>query len=280
MALCLAFRHDDITRFLISRKGLFRIYPSGPLFTENKFALFGIESTGGYHAAKLKLYEAFLAKSGNLANLNILRMLNVAYVISPEPLENPALKLLKTGTLQLVTGPIMAYVYSLQGAAQRAWFAERVTAIKSDEALYAKLVDEHAASGEVYIDGSLWTGTRTFAGAAVTSLDAKPESLVLKVSAEAEAFLVVSEIYYPLRWKVKVDGRNASILKVNGLFRGVIIPAGSREVHFSYDRSGFEAGRWISFAAFAMAILMVAGGVLKRVVYSRNVYHKTRGEME
>ncbi len=258
-----AFRHDEITRFLVSRKGLFRIYPAGPLFAENKFALFGIESTGGYHPAKLKSYEEFLAKTENLASLNILRMLNVGYVITPEPVANPSLELVKTGSLQLANGPVQVYVYSLKGSTPRAWFAGRVTGLKNEEALFARLLDDPAASGEAYVDGSLWTGSRSFAAATVTSLDAQPESMILKVSAPGEAFLVVSEIYYPLRWKVKVDGRDASMVKVNGLLRGVVVPAGSREVCFFYDRSGFETGRKISLGVFVLALLLIAGGVLE-----------------
>jgi uncharacterized membrane protein YfhO len=86
----------------------------------------------------------------------------------------------------------------------------------------------------------------------------------VKVAAPGDAFLVVSEIYYPLRWKVKIDGKEASMVKVNGLLRGVVVPAGSREVRFQYDRSGFETGRWISLGAFVVALLMVAGGVIGR----------------
>ncbi|NMW17845.1 MAG: hypothetical protein HKK66_02235 [Chlorobiaceae bacterium] len=258
-----AFRHDDITRFLASRKGLFRIYPAGPLFTENKFALFGIESAGGYHPAKLKLYEEFLAKTGNLASLNILRMLNVAYLITPEPVAHPSLEPVKTGSLQLANGPVMVYVYSLKGSTPRAWFAGRVSGLNSEEALFSRLLDDHASSGEAYVDGSLWTGSRTFSAATVTSLVALPESMILKVSAPGEAFLVVSEIYYPLRWKVSVDGKPASMARVNGLLRGVVVPAGSREVRFMYDRSGFETGRRISLGAFTAAMLLIAGGLLE-----------------
>jgi len=257
-----AFRHDDITRYLASQKGPFRIYPAGPLFGENKFALFGIESAGGYHPAKLKIYEEFLAKTGNLASINILRMLNVGYIISPAPLLHPALELLKTGPLQLASGPVTVYLYRLQGTAPRAWFAGRVSAIQSDEELFVRILDEKAPAGEAYVDGSLWSGTRTFAAATVTSLDTKAESMTLKVSVPAEAFLVVSEVYYPLRWKVVVDGKAASMVKVNGLLRGVIIPPGSREVRFQYDRSGFETGRNVSLAAFLVALLMMAGGLL------------------
>lgn len=256
-----AFQPDDITRFLESQKGPFRIYPAGPLFTENKFALSGIESAGGYHPAKLKIYEEFLAKTNNLASLNILRMLNVAYVVSPVPLSHPDLLLVKTGLMQLAAGPVPVYVYALQGALPRAWFAGRVTAVQSDEELFARLLNDKSPLGESYVEASLWSGSRTFSSATVTSLDAKPESMRLKVSVPGDAFLVVSEIYYPLRWKAKVDGREANIVKVNGLLRGVMIPAGSREVLFYYDRSLFETGRKISLGAFCAALLLIAGGM-------------------
>ena len=259
-----AFQPDDITRYLAAQRGPFRIYPAGELFTENKFALFGLESVGGYHPAKLKIYEEFLAKTGDLASLNVMRMLNVGYIITSQPIEHPAFELVKTGILQLASGPVTASVYRLQHTVPRAWFAGRVIGVNSNEELFTRILDDQAPAGVAYIDGSQWRGARTFAAATVTSLDAKAESMVVKVAAPGESFLVVSELYYPLRWKVKIDGREASMVKVNGLLRGVVVPAGSREVRFSYDRSGFETGRWISLGAFGVALLMVAGGVIGR----------------
>ncbi len=259
-----AFQPDDITRYLAAQKGPFRIYPAGPLFTENKFALFGIESVGGYHPAKLRIYEEFLAKTENLASLNVMRMLNVGYIISPQPVEHPAFELVKTGILQLASGPVTAFVYRLQQTVPRAWFANRVTAMNSNEELFARILDDQAPAGEACVDGSLWRGARTFAAATVTLLNATAETMVVKVSAPGDAFLVVSEIYYPLRWKVTVDGRQAAMVKVNGLLRGVVVPSGSREVRFTYDRSGFETGQRISLGAFAAALLMVVGGVIGR----------------
>ncbi|MEI6848078.1 MAG: hypothetical protein WCK32_08640 [Chlorobiaceae bacterium] len=257
-----AFQHDEITRYLESQQKPFRVYPAGPIFAESKFALFGIESVGGYHPAKLKLYEEFLAKTGNLASLNILRMLNVAYVISPLPLGHPELVLVKTGLMQLVSGPETVNIYRLQRTVPRAWFAERVTAVKNDEELFNRLLTDELPPGQAFVDASLWTGSRTFSPATVTSLDIKPEIMRIKVVAPRDAFLVVSEIFYPLRWKVKVDGRETSIVKVNGLLRGVIIPAGSREVCFYYDRSVFETGQKVSLFAFVATLLLVAGGIV------------------
>ncbi len=259
-----AFQPDDITRYLAAQQRPFRIYPAGPLFAENKFALFGIESVGGYHPAKLKLYEEFLAKTENLSSINVLRMLNVGYIVSPAPLGHPSLELVKTGTLQLASGPVTAYVYRLQQTAPRAWFANRVIAVNNNDELFARILDDEASAGVAYVDDSLWRGANTFASATVTSLDAKAETMIVKVATPGEAFLVVSELYYPLRWKVKIDGRSAAMIKVNGLLRGVVVPAGSREVRFYYDRSGFETGRWISLGAFVVALLMVVGGVIGR----------------
>ncbi len=256
-----AFKPDYITRYLAAQKGPFRIYPAGSLFAENKFSLFGIESVGGYHPAKLKLYEKFLAKTENLSSINVLRMLNVGYIVSPAPLGHPALELVKTGTLQLASGPVTAYVYRLQQTAPRAWFASRVIAVNNNEGLFSRILDDEMPAGIAYVDGLLWRGASTFASATVTSLDAKAEAMVVKVAAPGEAFLVVSELYYPLRWKVQIDGRSVAMIKVNGLLRGVVVPSGSREVRFYYDRSGFETGRWISLGAFVVAMLMVVGGV-------------------
>ena len=44
--------------------------------------------------------------------------------------------------------------------------------------------------------------------------------------------------------------------------RGVRIPAGQHELTFTYDRSDFNKGRTISFAAFGIALLMLVGGVV------------------
>jgi len=88
------------------------------------------------------------------------------------------------------------------------------------------------------------------------------ESMTLKVSAPSEAFLVTSEIFYPLRWQAILDGRPVFTKEVNGLIRGVQIPAGEHELTFTYDRSDFDKGRYVSLAAFGVALLMLVGGVV------------------
>ena len=257
-----ALSPDDVTSFLSSQKGPFRIYPIGPLFGENKFALSGIESVGGYHPAKLRNYEEFLQRTENLSSLAALRMLNVSYVVSPAEVQHPDLELVKQGTLRLVSGDVPAWVYRLKAGCPRAWFATTVTGVQSRDDLFAKVLQDGSDCRSVYVDGAEWQGTRRFAEGTITAMQRTAESMTLKVSAPSEAFLVTSEIFYPLRWQAILDGRPAFTLEVNGLIRGVQIPAGEHELTFTYDRSDFDKGRYISLAAFGVAVLMVVGGVV------------------
>ena len=257
-----ALAPDDVTSFLASQKGPFRIYPVGPLFGENKFALSGIESVGGYHPAKLRNYEEFLRRTENLSSLAALRMLNVRYVVSPAEVQHPDLEPVKQGTLRLVSGDVPAWVYRLKAGCPRAWFATTVTGLSSRDDLFTQVLQDGSNCRSVYVDGAEWQGTRRFAEGTIQSMQRTAESMTLKVSAPSEAFLVTSEIFYPLRWQAILDGRPAFTLEVNGLIRGVQIPAGEHELTFTYDRSDFDKGRHISLAAFGVAVLMVAGAVV------------------
>lgn len=44
--------------------------------------------------------------------------------------------------------------------------------------------------------------------------------------------------------------------------RGVRIPAGEHALVFACDRSDFDKGRYVSLAAFGVAVVMVVGGVV------------------
>lgn len=257
-----ALAPDDVTSFLASQKGPFRIYPVGPLFGENKFVLSGIESVGGYHPAKLRNYQEFLQRTENLSSLAVLRMLNVRYVVSPAEVQHPDLEPVKQGTLRLVSGDVPAWVYRLKANCPRAWFATTVTGLSSREDLFVQVLQGGSDCRSVYVNGTEWQGTRRFAEGTITAMQRTAESMTLKVSAPSEAFLVTSEIFYPLRWQASLDGRPVFTKEVNGLIRGVQIPAGEHELTFTYDRSDFDKGRNISLVAFGVAVLMVVGGVV------------------
>lgn len=272
-----ALSGDEITAFLAARPGTFRIYPAGPLFPENKFSIAGIESTGGYHAAKLGVYEALLARTDNLLNIDILRLLNVGYIVSPVPVDDPALIPVKAGMLRLVTGEQPVAVYRLSGAMPRAWFArEARSAASSGAAIDSVMAGGSLAARTVWTTGGPWQGSRRFAEGRILSFSRSAESMTITADADGDALLVVSEVYYPRRWKLSVDGKGGDALRVDGAIRGVQVPKGTHTVRFTYDRSLFDRGRAASMAAIAASILMAAGGPLSGALSSRRKSTKTR----
>ncbi len=253
-----AFSADGVTGFLNDEPGVFRIYPVGPLFGENKFSVFGIQSTGGYHPAKLQVYDEMLRVSENLADIELLRMLNVRYVVSPSPLDHPALDPVHDDELFLVRGPVGVRIYRLSGAMERAWFVREGKAVEHGKEVYRELLGGGVdIAGEALIEGAPWEGRRMFGEGRVSSIEVVPEKIVLSVHADGEAFLVLSEVFYPLRWKVKIDDKEHRVFKVNGLLRGVMVPPGEHEVVCSFDRGSFENGRKLSLAAFVVSLLLV-----------------------
>jgi uncharacterized membrane protein YfhO len=65
----------------------------------------------------------------------------------------------------------------------------------------------------------------------------KPGEYLLEAENDADAFLVLSEAYYP-GWSAEVDGKPAEVLPANHLIQAVRLPPGKHAVRFAY-RSRF-----------------------------------------
>ncbi|HZD10361.1 MAG TPA: YfhO family protein [Candidatus Binatia bacterium] len=85
----------------------------------------------------------------------------------------------------------------------------------------------------------------------------RPEEVVVATRSRAPTLLVLTDADYP-GWQATVDGEAATVNQVDGLFRGVFLPAGEHEVRFLYRSSSFGAGRWISAAALLAWLVVTA----------------------
>lgn len=77
-----------------------------------------------------------------------------------------------------------------------------------------------------------------------------------EISLEVESkggLLVLSDLYYP-GWRVKINGRDESVLKVFGLLRGVPIKSGRSDVVFTYRPVSLYIGIIISAVTFVLWI--------------------------
>ena len=81
-------------------------------------------------------------------------------------------------------------------------------------------------------------------------------------------YVVLSEIYYPLGWKAKVDGKVTEINRVNYTLRGVKIPGGTKTIELYYDLESFKTLSLVSIAS-SFSILLLFFGFIYLSVFKR-----------
>jgi len=223
----------------------FRVWNTASL-EESKTSYYH-KSIGGYHPAKLGIYDDLMAYQLNgRPNMGVVNMLNAKYVIQQQGNETVAMK--NPGALgnawfvrsvKFVNGPVEE-MKALTG------FDPKDTAI-TDEKNKALVTAFTAPDSTDYIR------MKTFDNDAIS----------YESSSTGNRVAVFSEVYYK-DWKATIDGKPADYFKVNYVLRGMVIPAGKHTVEFKFEPSIYFMGRNISNIATALLMLLM----LVFIVYS------------
>jgi uncharacterized membrane protein YfhO len=83
---------------------------------------------------------------------------------------------------------------------------------------------------------------------------ARSEGGRVEVRAEGPGLLVVAQGYDP-GWSARVDGRPATVVRVDHAQLGVVLPAGLHHVALRYRARGLVAGTWLAAAGAALLAL-------------------------
>ncbi len=260
------FSEDEIIRFLKSdSNGPFRIYPVGPWFAESRFRAFDIESVGGYHPAKLNNYNTFLTETKNASTLALIKMLNARYLVSPQQLAFQGISQVKTGKLISSRGLANAFVYRVEGDIPRAWFVAKVENMSATKNIYPRLQNPDFDPYRVSFVAQHDEIAGEYSPGVVLSSEYDLHRITLTAQTEGEAFLVLSEVYYPLRWRARIDDEETEIYEMNGFMRGIQVPAGTHEITLWYDRGYFKKGILVSLFSLVLGLsAIVAGFILQR----------------
>ena len=107
----------------------------------------------------------------------------------------------------------------------------------------------------VILEGQPAASTTSSAGGeAWIEPNSDPGRVVVHVSAEGEAWLVLSDVWYP-GWRALVDGTEVEVLKGDYLFRAVQVPGGSHIVTFVYSPWSFPLGLVLSLVAWPCVLI-------------------------
>ena len=174
------------------------------------------------------VFDSYSADVFKHMGANILLLSND---VSPSDLSAKDLGLLIKGT--------QFSAYSISGAHGRLYFAERARQYQPGRDLPNQIISiSRGTDALAVVEGmgnpvpEVIPEVPSAIGKAVFEVDDTEEVLV-RTECPLEGLLVLRDSWYP-GWMAIVEGKKVPILRVNGCFRGVIVPAGEHKIRFLY----------------------------------------------
>lgn len=116
----------------------------------------------------------------------------------------------------------------------------------------------------VVVGGDVGDPPSTSGRGSVDVLNYRPESVSLRVATDEDGLLVLTDTFYP-GWEATVGGNPAPVRQVDGLFRGVFLPAGEHEVDFSFRPNSFRRATLLSWVGIVLVIGIAVWSQSKRL---------------
>jgi hypothetical protein len=231
----------------------------------------GIPVVFGYHGNQLANYDR-LAGGGpeypQMGNPNFWKLANIRYFLtnSPDSMGIPGLKLV-AGPARDAAGNEL-YVHQLPIETSYAWVAPIIVKAGDESVLATVLDPRFDVRRAALFDTSANVDGKTPDAlpeplpivASVAHYEPGKASIVLDKAAPAGSALIVSENYYP-GWSATIDGKPATVGRVDETLIGVPLTAGATRVDLSFSSPNYAAGKKVTFAAVAVAVLALIGGL-------------------
>ncbi len=210
--------------------------------------MFGLELAGGHHPNDLARYRDVIGMVGSslpvnlVGSANVLRMLNVRYILWPEQLGTPedqGLPAPVTDNLELVSqttigGRPYESVYRFTDL-PRARLVGSAVVLPDDQAVPFMLSEGFDPAVQVVLNAPppIDLPGEPVEGS-VEWLERGNNRMSLRVTADRAGLLVLADNWFPA-WRARVDDEDAPVLRANHTLRAVPVPAGVHEVALSYE---------------------------------------------
>jgi hypothetical protein len=202
-------------------------------------------SIGGYHPAKLALFQDLIENQLGKGNMEAFNMLNTKYFIVQGQGNNAA--------------PVAQQNPSAYG---NAWLVKSIKEVaNADEEMKAldsvnksvAIIDKREAS-------KIMAQPQYDSTASITFVQNLNDYLKYESNAATNQFAIFSEIYYPYGWIATVDGKETPIVRTNYLLRGINIPAGKHTIEFNFKPHSVALGNLLGFILGIVGYIVLLGG--------------------
>ena len=199
-------------RVLDMRGGINNAFNGGAIVAYNH------KTVGGYHAAKLSIYQDLIENQWyKFPNcMPTMNMLNTKYVI--------------TGNLANDTIPN-------KDALGNVWFVKGIQVEKGPAEVMKRLDSFNPKDTAVIEEKDKIESLSSLEydeNASIALVNNKNDEINYTSSSTKKQLAVFSEIYYNLGWKAYIDNVEAPIVKTNYVLRALVVPAGNHAIRFEF----------------------------------------------
>ena len=253
-------KNQENERYLVSNKTIqeFLAFPVEISVTLPHYApLFGLYSTGGIEVMKVNRHEIFLTIMNSTPSISEAKrffdMSGVRHVITSYKVEDKDFKLIKSLDVRNKT----AYLYEYTLYPGRFLLFAGATFVKDDKTVIERLQsDAFDARKELILIGQKESSQGGGLMGQAKLLSYKANKVVLEYESDSDAFLYVSDTYYP-GWHAYVDGKETKIYRANLAFRAIKVPKGKHTVVFKYIPMSFYIGLCLTIIGILLCMILI-----------------------
>jgi hypothetical protein len=205
-------------------------------------------SIGGYHAAKLRVYE-------DLIN----------YQLANYPICQPVVNMLNTKYILRRNVAGKDFVYQNTNCLGPVWFVDSLRFLPTAKAVMDSLTHFQPGGEAILLSadrGKVHFEPGPDTSAYIELLNNDNDVINYLSESKKPRFAVFSEIFYQRGWKAWVDDHETPIIRTNYALRGLSIPAGRHIVRMVFHPLSYFIGRQVQWMATILMLLISVGAVL------------------
>lgn len=263
------FPENKTIQYLLSDPDTFRVavLAKTPIYHPNILSYYSLPTIGGYLTVASTDYlkfiksvygEARITLNGilylfNGGNLDILRQLNVKYIISDEKLE--------TDKAELVHFYNKNFIYRILDNLPRVYCASDYIKIPAEKTITSVLIDALDRFDRPAIGSDLPVSAGPLpVDCSIMNLKTSVNKLTFQAITPEESIVLIPYSYNKF-WQATINDKAAKVYRANGQLMAIEVPSGSNEILFLYQNKYEITASTIKivFVLFAIAVVLIWG---------------------
>jgi hypothetical protein len=242
------FRKNQFDDAILADKSFYRVFNLNPqsAFSGDNFTSYYYNSIGGYHPAKLRIYQDLIE------NKLYKEQQDVGQTLQAKP---DSVSMLHTPALNMLNAKYFIYKdgagetkgqWKNENALGNCWFVNEIRFVKdANEEINAldSLNPKETAVVQESFRSSIPFMPQPDSSARIQLVKNDNDIVTYTSDATNNQFAVFSEIFYKAGWKAIVDGKELPIVKTDYVLRGLALPAGKHNIEFRFEPQGYMKGK-------------------------------------